>query len=240
MTAPKLISDTDTMDENKEATPDITAFLASAIHDMKNSISVLINFLQANITELEPAAQRKAAPMLYEVQRVNDNLIQMLAIYKVGNQFYPFDLAENSIADFVHEIVEQNKNITEYLGITLDVDCDEELSWYFDRELVSGVISHALNNATHYTRDKLRLSVKEEDGELVLRVEDNGAGYPASVLEAGHAISKGVDFSSGSTGLGLYFSSMVAKLHKNRGKTGTTLLENGGAYGGGCFVLRLP
>ncbi len=228
------------MDENKEATPDITAFLASAIHDMKNSISVLINFLETNITELEPAAQRKAAPMLYEVQRVNDNLLQMLAIYKVGNHYYPFDLAENSISEFVHEIAEQNKNILEYLDIELDVDCDEELSWYFDRELVSGVISHALNNATHYTKDKLRLSVQEQDGELVLRVEDNGAGYPASVLAAGDAVSKGVNFSSGSTGLGLYFSSMVAKLHKNRGKTGATSLENGGKYGGGCFILRLP
>lgn len=228
------------MDENKEATPDITAFLASAIHDMKNSIGVLTNFLEANITKLEPSAQRQAAPMLYEVQRVNDNLLQMLAIYKVGNHYYPFDLAENSIGDFVHEIVEQNNNLLDYLGITLDVDFDEDLTWYFDRELVSGVISHALNNATHYTKDKLRLSVMEQEGELVVRVEDNGSGYPASVLEAGDAVNKGVNFSSGSTGLGLYFSSMVAKLHKNRGKIGATSLENGGKYGGGCFILRLP
>ena len=85
--------------ENKENAPDISAFLASAIHDMKNSISVLIRFLDDNITKLEPEAQREAAPMLYEVQRVNDNLLQMLAIYKVGNQFYPFDLTENSIGD---------------------------------------------------------------------------------------------------------------------------------------------
>jgi signal transduction histidine kinase len=102
------------------------------------------------------------------------------------------------------------------------------------------VISHALNNATHYTKDKLLLSVKEEGGELVIRVEDNGSGYPSSVLEAGDAVSKGVDFASGSTGLGLYFSSMVAKLHKNCGKTGGIFLENGGNLGGSCFILRLP
>ncbi|MDO8811931.1 MAG: HAMP domain-containing sensor histidine kinase [Gallionella sp.] len=229
------------MDDNKqEATPDISAFLASAIHDMKNSISILIKFLNSSITELEPEAQRRAAPMLYEAQRVNDNLIQMLAIYKVGNQFYPFDLTENSIDDFVHGIVEQNESLLSYLGIELNLDFDDELTWYFDRELVTGVISHALGNASRYNKGKLKLSVKEENGELVIRVEDNGGGFPASVIEAGDAVRKGVNFSSGGTGLGLYFSSMVAKLHKNRDKTGSMSLENGGEYGGGCFILRLP
>jgi len=228
------------MDQTKEASPDISAFLASAIHDMKNSIGVLINFLETNIGELGPEAREKTAPMLYEVKRVNDNLIQMLAIYKIGNQFYPFDLTENSIGDFVMEIVEQSKAMLDYSGITLDVDFDEGLTWYFDYELISGAISHALNNATHYTKDKLRLSVKEEDGELVMRVEDNGNGYPDSVLEAGDAVNKGVNFTSGSTGLGLYFSSMVAKLHKNRGRIGGISLENGGSFGGSCFILRLP
>ena len=228
------------MDDNKEVAPDISAFLASAIHDMKNSISVLIKFLKTSITELDHDAQRRAAPMLYEAQRVNDNLIQILAIYKVGNQFYPFDLTENQIDDFVQGIVEQNRNLLEYLGVELSTDFDEGLSWYFDRELVSGVISHALSNASRYTKGKLKLSAKEENGELVIRVEDNGSGFPASVIEAGDAVSKGVNFSSGGTGLGLYFSSMVAKLHKNRGKSGAMLLENGGEYGGGCFILRLP
>ena len=36
------------------------------------------------------------------------------------------------------------------------------------------------------------------------------------------------------------FSAMVAKMHHRLGKTGEILLENGGAYNGGCFVLRLP
>ena len=228
------------MEQDKGASPDISAFLASAIHDMKNSIGVLMNLLEASLAELGPDAREKTAPLLYEVKRVNDNLIQMLAIYKIGNQFYPFDLSENSIDSFAMEIVEQNKTMLDCSGISLEVDFDEGLTWYFDYELVAGVVSHALNNATHYTKDKLRLSLKEEGGELIIRVEDNGSGYPKSVLETGNAVTKGVNFASGSTGLGLYFSSMVAKLHKNCGKTGSIFLENGGKLGGSCFILRLP
>ncbi len=228
------------MEDNQKANPDISAFLASAIHDMKNSLSVMINFLEDNIATLEPTAQRQAAPMLYEVRRVNANLIQMLAVYKVGNNFYPFDLTENSIDDFVKEIVSQNAMLLEYLGIDLKLDYDEESTWYFDYELVSGVISHALNNAARYTNGKLKLAIRESGDGLEIRLDDNGAGYPPSILETGDAVNKGVSFASGSTGLGLYFSSMVAKLHRNRGKTGSMALENGGEYGGGCFILRLP
>src|SRR3989338_6399656 len=138
------------MDNTKEATPDISAFLASSIHYMKNSLGLLINFLETSLPELGLDTQKKAAPMLYEVKRVNDNLLQMLAIFKVGNQFYPFDLSENFIDDFVREIVEQNKTMLDYSGIALDVEFDEGLAWYFDRELIIGVVSPALNNATRY------------------------------------------------------------------------------------------
>jgi hypothetical protein len=50
----------------------------------------------------------------------------------------------------------------------------------------------------------------------------------------------GVNFMTNSTGLGLYFSSEVARMHKHRGRHGALRLENGGAFGGGCFVLTLP
>jgi two-component system, OmpR family, sensor histidine kinase SenX3 len=224
----------------QEPNPDISVFLASAIHDMKNSLSVLTHFMENHLTLLDTPAQKQAAPMLYEVKRVNINLIQMLSIYKVGNNFYPFDPSENALDEFVADIVAQNQALLDYMGITLALDFDPELAWHFDRELVAGVVLHAISNAANYTDGKLKLSLKAADSELEIRVEDNGSGYPASVIELGGAVSGGVNFASGSTGLGLYFSAMVAKLHKNRGKTGAMALENGGTYGGGCFILRLP
>lgn len=228
------------MNSDHQTNPDISAFLASAINDMKNSINMLTHFLEDNLSVLDVPAQKQAAPMLYEVKRVNINLIQMLSIYKVGNNFYPFDLTENSIDEFATEIVGQNQSFLNYMGIDLALDYDADLVWHFDRELVSGVVLHAMNNAANYTKGKLRLSLKEVDGELEIRVEDNGSGYPAGVIETGDAVNKGVNFASGSTGLGLYFAAMVAKLHKNLGKSGSMTLENGGEYGGGCFILRLP
>jgi signal transduction histidine kinase len=79
---------------------------------------------------------------------------------------------------------------------------------------------------------------------LEIRVEDNGAGYPRALLDAGAAglsgVASGIDFRTNSAGLGLYFSREVARMHRHRGREGSVRLENGGTFGGGCFILSLP
>lgn len=227
----------------QETQPDISIFLASAIHDMKNSISMMIGFLEKTLADVDPAsfpAYRGMAHMLYETKRINSNLIQLLTLYKVGSHLYPFDPLPHALEDFVEEIVSQNRPLLDAKGIAIEVDCDAGVTRDFDEDLVGGVINHALNNAFHYTRDRVRLIVRESDGFVEFRVEDNGEGYPPAMLAEGGEAMRGVDFRGGSTGLGLYFSAAVAKLHKTRSRSGTILLENGGAWGGGCFVMRLP
>ena len=60
-------------------------FLASTVHDMKNSISVLSGTLESLLVDASPkteAAYPQMAHMLYQTKRLNDNLIQLLALYK--------------------------------------------------------------------------------------------------------------------------------------------------------------
>lgn len=228
---------------NTSERPDMTMFLASAIHDMKNSLSVLTGFMEDSLSDTELREQpiyKKMAPMLYEVKRLNDNLLELLTIYKVDQKFYPFDLAEHSVDELVAEIEQQSGTLLATQNVQLELDVQDGLYWYFDRDLVMGVISHALNNASRYTKGHLRVAAAEVGGYLELRVEDNGGGYPKAMIDEGIAVNRGVSFSSGSTGLGLYFSAMVAQMHKNQGRIGQIQLENGGKLGGGCFVLRLP
>ncbi len=138
----------------------------------------------------------------------------------------------------------QTRVLVNSKNIVLDTEFPPELVWYFDEDLILGVVGHAINNAVHYTRDRILLQLIDAGEFLEVRVEDNGSGYPAAMLEAGDAAlsghNAGARFSTNSTGLGLYFSNEVARMHKNRGRVGSVRLENGGRLGGGCFVLRLP
>ena len=250
------------MDEDQaqhyEGSPELLMFLASTVHDMKNSISVLSGTLE-NLIAYAPtppsvvAEQRgheqpqygQLGQMLYQTRRLNDNLIQLLALYKeVGKPGYPFDPAAHRVSELVDQVGGQARILLQSRGVTLDVDFPADAIWTFDEDLIIGVLVHAINNAIRYTRDRIRLAVKIDGDYLELRVEDNGDGFPPAILETGaEAMKSGgskVNFLSNSSGLGLYFSSEVAKMHKHRQRHGGIALENGGALGGGCFILRLP
>ncbi|SFD02256.1 Histidine kinase-, DNA gyrase B-, and HSP90-like ATPase [Massilia yuzhufengensis] len=223
-------------------------FLASTAHDMKNSISVLSGTLERLLDDASPETEKaypQMAQMLYQTRRLNDNLMQLLALYKnVGTPEYPFDVQPLDIGQLAEQVVANGRVLLESRGIALDLDIDPELVWHFDEDLIVGVVSHAINNAVHYTRDRIVLTARERDGWLEIRVEDNGAGYPASLLQAGGAAMSGtaigVNFLTNSAGLGLHFSREVARMHRHRARHGAVRLENGGRLGGGCFILTLP
>lgn len=219
-------------------------FIASSIHDMKNSLNIQIGFLEKLIDEcrdkVDESMHRQLGHTIYEASRMNVNLIQILSLYKLGKSIYPIDIAEQSVNEVLQEVVLQNQSIMGYKGIAVSVACDENCYWYFDRDLITGVLVNALNNAYNYTTDKIHIVAKMRDSMLEMRVEDNGEGYPASLLLENITENKGISFATGSTGLGFYFSSRVAGMHKNSGKQGRLYIENGGGYGGGCFVLVLP
>ena len=223
---------------------DLFLFLASTAHDMKNSISVLSGTLESLLDDATPAigpAYPQMARALYQTKRLNDNLMQLLALYKqVGKPEYPFDMQPLAVGHLVEQVVAAERVLVKSRGITLDIDADPDLVWHFDEDLIIGVLGHAINNAVNYTVDRIRLAIAIVDGCLELRVEDNGFGYPAAMLKEGVSAASSVNFMTNSTGLGLYFSSEVARMHKHRGRCGALRLENGGAFGGGCFVLTLP
>lgn len=222
-----------------------TDFIASSIHDMKNSLNIQVNGLETIADGCRARADGDTlaalGPIIHQSHRMNANLIQLLSLYKLGKSIYPMDMGEQSVSDVIHEALLHNRSAMEFKGITIEVDCDEGCYWYFDRDLVTGILLNALNNAYSYTSDRIRIAATIEGGWLELRVEDNGRGYPEAMLQNdAMAANKGVNFSSGSTGLGFYFSSRVAQMHKNGDRQGSLTIENGGAYGGGCFVVRLP
>lgn len=236
--------------EDREGTHELFLFLASTAHDMKNSISVLTGTLEgllagAEEKDVNHPAYPQMAQMLYQTKRLNDNLIQLLALYKqVGKPEYPFDPRPNYIGELVQQVASQAKVLLESKKITLKADFQPDMVWTFDEDLLIGMLTQAINNAVRYTHDTIRIAVTENEGYLEIRVEDNGAGFPQVMINAGASamtgITSGVNFMTNSSGLGLYFASEVAKMHKYRQRNGSIRLENGGELGGGAFIVRLP
>ena len=194
----------------------------------------------ASPEELRGMARTKTAHALYEAQRITDHLVQLLALYKIEQAFYPFDPQEHALADLAHEVLARVGDLAGLRGIQMECDCPDDVYGWYDHELVFGVLVQALHNALRYTRTRVRLGVQSMGSGVRIRVEDDGPGYPAFLLAQGNIQEKTISFETGSTGLGLLFAKVVAELHKGGGQSGRLRLDNGGSLGGGCFILELP
>jgi two-component system sensor histidine kinase SenX3 len=226
---------------NKVESIGFSTILASTIHDVKNSLVVVIGSLDELIRsagEFVPAEQ--LGKLQFEARCVNNNLVQLLALYKMENQGLPVNIEEYPVGEFIEEVLMPERTVLKAKNIMLDLNCADDMVWYFDRDLVAGVLRNAINNALRYAKGSVSVSAEERDGYLVLSVNDDGEGFPEKMLADRQLRGHSIDFSSGNTGLGLYFTARVAELHKNRGRRGRVELSNGHALGGGCFTLKLP
>lgn len=221
---------------------DMTTVLASSVHDMKNSLNLLISGLEKTLASTSRdtlSTHGELSQMTHEAKRIKRNLVQMLTLYKLDHHLYPFDPQDCAVDDFLLGIAEQSSRLLEAQGIEIELDLPTDLYWPLDEELVASAIGNGIGNAMRYAKGRIRLGAAVSDGWLEIRVEDDGPGYSRQIVE-GVSVRRDIGLDTGSTGLGLHFSAKVAHLHRNRGRRGEIRLENGGSQGGGCFVLRLP
>lgn len=225
---------------------DFSDIMASTIHDTKNSLGMLLNTLDEMMIVLnieEHSSKQQFYQLQYEIKRLNNSLIRLLALYKAEKAQLLPNIDYYSVNEFIDDVALNHEQLLNAKGITMEVEAEEGLFWAFDRGMVSGVLDNILNNTFKYARDKIKLSAAHENGCLVMRINDNGGGYPESMLfyDPDHPkFKENINFDTGSTGLGLYFSYLIARLHSKGGKMGYISLINGGTYGGGLFSLFIP
>lgn len=224
-------------------TIDFATVLGSAVHDMKNSLCLLIQSIEDlgnSIVNPDLVTSEHLASAHYEAARLNTGLVQLLSLYRAGLNSLPLNIDEHYLDDVVEELQATNENYINHKNMILEVEQSADLVWYMDADLVGILLNDVLINAMRYSKERIRLSLYTEQEYLVFKVEDDGAGYPQSMLDANNTSMQNFDISQGRTGLGLFFARLIANAHTNKDLCGHIQLTNGGAFGGGVFKLKLP
>ncbi len=227
--------------------------LASTVHDMKNSLSLLMNQLDSIVVMLSPSEKKLSesnssennnknavSTVRYEASRLNFSLMQLLTLYKLDKNHLHVAIDEVLVIEFLEDCLAAFAPLSELKNIQLIADCDEELVWFFDKNLTGIAINNVIGNCIRYTRSQVTVRASLIDGMLAFEIHDDGIGYPQVMLDNQGNFIKSIDKSTGSTGLGLFFSSTVAELHHRKNKQGFISLENEKDTGGGLFKLFLP
>mgnify|MGYP001594573371 CR=1 FL=1 len=223
---------------------DFSLLLASSVHDMKNSLGMLLTSLDeltADIGDLSESQRRQFAILQGEASRIRNDLIYLLGLYRVQTNDLSLNVDEVFVDDFIDQQVAQNALLLDMRNIRLELQCKKGLSGFFDEELIAGVLSNVVVNAARYTCSKIEIRAYKEDGWLCIDVIDDGGGFPEDMIEQSNDVARTLDFKSGSTSLGLHFASRIAAMHvANDGRKGSIEISNKSKNGHGCFRLRLP
>ncbi|GGF56937.1 sensor histidine kinase [Alteromonas lipolytica] len=222
---------------------DFSTVLAAAVHDMKNSLNLLVQSVEQIVASLPPElteTRNQIVDLHYEANRMNTGLVQILSLYRAKRDNLPVMIDQCFIDELLEDIVASNQMYAAQKNIAINNQCHEELAWYLDADLMYLLINDVLINALRYGKSDIIINAYQQDGLLVVKIEDDGAGYPEHMLVNVDTKPSDFNVTQGRTGLGLYFAHLIARAHTQNDKKGFISLSNGGALGGGVFEVKIP
>ena len=162
-----------------------TDFIANVSHELKTPLAVMGNYAtmlqRPGITEEERCEYAKA---ISEAARKLAQLItNILKLNKLENQqIFPqpkeFDLGEQ-----LCECLLGFEDAWEAKNMEIETDMEDDVRIKSDPELLSLVWNNLISNAVKFTPDggTIGLSLKTEDGSVVVQVRDTGCGMKPEV-----------------------------------------------------------
>ncbi|WP_125557818.1 sensor histidine kinase [Pseudoalteromonas rubra] len=126
-----------------------------------------------------------------------------------------------------------------YPQVDFELDA-QEIHWQGDEALVKRLFTNLLRNAGRFARQRVRVELREQSGELVVRVIDDGIGIPpgkqARIFEPFTRLDPSRSRDSGGCGLGLAIVQSIVSKHDGT----VRVSEESTDLGGACFEIRLP
>jgi signal transduction histidine kinase len=228
----------------KEADRHKNEFLGMMAHELRNPLSTIRNAVQAlkhldapapNLQWARDVIGRQADHMAHLVEDLLD--ASRIAHGKVSIRKETIELGQ-----VVGQAVEACRHLLSARKQQVTVSLPSRpVPLLADPTRLVQVLTNLLNNAAKYTDEggQIWLTAAEEEGEVVVRVRDNGIGIAADMLP--HVFDlftqapAALDRSEGGIGIGLAMVGNLVQLHG-----GTVQAFSDGQGRGSEFVVRLP
>jgi signal transduction histidine kinase len=228
----------------KEADQRKDEFLATLAHELRNPLAPIRNAVAllrsgnrdgVKITWAGEIVERQVGHMA----RLLDDLLDVSRISRGTLRLRPEPV---DLADVVRHAAEACMPLIEagLHPLTMTPPA-EPIVLEADPTRLAQVVSNLLNNAARYSESgsPIEVTLRREDGEAVVRVEDRGFGIPESMLtrvfEPFLQIDRSLERSQGGLGIGLTLVKQIVETHG-----GKVEAKSEGPGKGSVFTVRLP
>lgn len=193
-------------------------FINGFTHELKTPIASLRLYLDTfKKYELPRIEQVKYIDfMLQDTERLALNVNQILNLSKLEERPKLTSIQTIDLEKFVRDFLEKNPQYFSELNIEIKSEVDSSL-YSIDRELFEVVLMNILTNAIHYkgsSEPKLTIKIYQEKQFLKLEFKDNGIGIEKHELKNIFKKLYQVGKTTKGSGLGLYISHNIIKMHK--------------------------
>ncbi len=196
-------------------------FVSNASHELKTPLATMKIMLESMIYQPDmPAEVREdfMKDMNHEIDRLTGIVTDLLVLTRMDNRGEMTRSTVN-MSELTQETMHLLTPAVEKRRQNLTGDIQEELYLYGDRSKLSQILYNLMDNAIKYTPEEgtVHVSLKEENGNIVWRVRDNGIGIPAGdqdhIFERFYRVDKARGRETGGTGLGLSIVKQMVKMH---------------------------
>lgn len=195
--------------------------IASMVHGIKNHLQLLGPSIDVLFTNESSEVRDAGGAIETTLDEINHQLVLMLSLYRLEEASL-ISMEEVFLVDMLETACSRLK------GVTVDIECADDITVFCDSRLITAVLGDALHNARRYCLSCIRVSGQKCDGGVNILIEDDGRG-----------LSDSPDSKEG-TGLGLELARRVAKAHRRGDNFGCVSLDHSELLGGVRFTLHVP
>ncbi|WP_433443251.1 sensor histidine kinase [Nonomuraea sp. CA-141351] len=219
------------MEQQETAIEQQRRFAGDASHDLRSPITAMRTQVEGALLHPEDTDwQATGNEVLTSLDRLQAIVTNLLTLTKLDagapDRREPMDLGELAAAEIARP---RSKRVIPNLQSDVVVTGD--------RLQLARLLTNLLDNAERHAESHIIVTVRQQDGEAVLEVLDDGAGIAHDQREIVFQRFARLDDSrsrdAGGSGLGLPIAREIAKAHH-----GTLTIED--SHTGARFVLRMP
>ncbi len=215
-------------------------FTYTVSHDLKSPLITMKGFLGY---WLKDAAAGNVERMKKDIRTIGSAadkmhrlLEELLELSRIGRVVNP--PVEISLSELAREAVAQVAGSIAERGVAVAVAPDLRVV-FGDRVRLLEVLQNLVENAVKFIGDqaapRIEIASRQEAGETVLLVRDNGMGIDASYRERIFELFERLDSGTEGTGIGLALVKRIVEVHGGR-----IWVESEGKGHGSTFCLTLP
>ncbi|HEX2241184.1 MAG TPA: ATP-binding protein, partial [Actinomycetota bacterium] len=201
-------------------------FVAMIGHEVRTPLAVLKGFAKLLLAKSKQG-QALTEQAIGWIEKIDSRTSQMerliedlLQISRIEAREAALRLTEVKVKELIEAVIDDV--LITHEGREVDVDAHGELEWVLDEGKLRIALRHMLDNALKYSEAPAPVAVRvaDEADQLRIEVKDRGVGIVSNelpnIFERFRQIDASATRKHGGTGIGLYLSAQLVRLHGGR------------------------